>query len=266
MATTPNPCDPPPAAWVDPYTLRTASDGLDEVLNCVNWVLHICEAALQPQPHPAAIDAWLFAGAVMGRLGHLRETPHWIDLHAAVNLGDTSRASAIKNAIDQHNLRNQALALPDYLHEYLVRHTETGIDYTQRPRGGDRWRHAARDRDLARAAYEWRLTQPAYDWRKRRDNLADPKACLHWTANALTDTLDCIGQDVTKWPAEPKAGLEFFPPAALCSAYGLPVGDDQDALLHRIYPDHFRGLLIGHVAALCLDEWERRIAVGLELP
>lgn len=264
MATTPNPCEPPLAAWFDPYTLRTASDGFDEVLDCANWVLHIIEAALQPQPNPAAIDASLFAGAVMARLGHLRETPHWIALHTAVNLGNTAAAKALDYARDQHNLHRQTL--PDYLHEYVTQRQQTGMDYTRRRRGGDPWRHAARDRDLARAAYEWRLNQPAYDWQTQRQDLAAPDACLHWTANALAETLDCIEEYAAAWPAEPPAGLEFFPPAELCSAYGLRVGDDQDALLHRIYPDHFRGLLIGHVAELCLNEWERRIAVGPELP
>lgn len=264
VATTPRPPAPPRAtarpAWIDPYTVRTASDGLDEALDCANWVLHITETALCTEPDPAGLDAWLFAGAVWARLGHLRETPHWLAVHQAVNLGDTATAAAIESAIRHHNAGG--LLLPDHLRTYVAQRVETGTDFTRRPRGGDSWRHAARDRALTRAAYDWRLTQPAHDWRAGHPDLAAPAGCLAWTANHLTDTLDRIAKRSGEWPTDPPKEQQFFPNNELCAAQGLPVGDDQDALLHSIYPRHFRGLLIGHVAALCLEEWARRIADG----
>lgn len=227
---------------------------------------HLVEGALYPRPGVETFDAAVFVVMLLHQASH--ELRHqlvgWLSLHVAIDLRIPAAACVIKREIDEHNLHRQML--PDYLHEYVVRCQQTSMDFTRRPRGGDRGRHAARNGDLARAAYHWRLKQPAYDWRIQRQDLAAPAACLHWTANALADTLDCIEEYAAAWPAEPPAGLEFFPAAELCSAYSLPVGDDQDALLHRIYPDHFRGLLIGHVAELCLDEWERRIAVGPELP
>ena len=103
-----------------------------------------------------------------------------------------------------------------------------------------------------------------HDWRQARPHLAAPAACLHWTANRLTAGLDCIARDFGTWPTDPPDDQQFFPSEELCAAHGLPVGDDQDALLHRIYPRHFRGLLIVHLARLCLSEWARRIADGPE--
>lgn len=249
---------PPPAAWVDPYTLRAGSDGLDEVLDFASWLLHITEAALRDQSDPASTDACLFAGAVMARLGHLRETPHWLAVHRAVNLGDAATAQALEAAIGQHN--RHGLPLPDHLREYIATRDETGTDYTRRQRGRSPWPLAPRDAVLAREAYDWRLNH--HDWRQAHPDLAAPAACLHWTANQLTAGLDCIAEHFGVWLPPRRDDPQFFPSDALCRAHGLPVCDDQDALLHRIYPQHFRGLLIVHVAALCLDEWARRMADG----
>ncbi|MGE0810836.1 MAG: hypothetical protein AB7N69_09530 [Immundisolibacter sp.] len=286
VAATPRPPASPRVAarpaWIDPYTVRTASDGLDEVLDYVNWVLHITETALCAEPDPAGPDAWLFAGAVWERLGHLRETPCWLAVHRAANLGDTATAAALESAIRQHNAGG--LLLPDHLRTYAAQSVETGTDYTRRKRGGDPWRHAERDRALAREAYDWRLIH--HDWRRAHPDLAAPSACLAWTANHLTDTLDRIAKRYGEWPTDPPKEQQFFPSDELCAAHGRRVGDDQDALrhrpgrrlkrprnelhadndqdalLHNIYPRHFRGLLIGHVAALCLEEWARRITDG----
>lgn len=223
----------------------------------------LAEAALEPQPGRAGADAANFVLTVLNRLpaGLAPQVLNWLKLHAAVNLRSTHAAKTIEDAIDQHFAHGQAPP-PEYLREYRALSKQTGKDYTRRPRGGDPWRHAARNCDLARAAYEWRLTKRAYDWRIHHPDLAAPAACLHWSANALTETLDCIAKCCAQWPA----GLEFFPPAELCSVHRLPIDDDQHDLLRRIYPDHFRGLLIEHVAAVCLDEWERRIADGPQLP
>lgn len=262
----PGACQPPPAtppAWIDPCTGRAAGDRLDQTLS--SWMQHLVEAVSDPRPQPAALDAAAFAAAVLFRLpdqGRGLQLPERLALHAAIDLRNTAAAQAIKAAIDQHNLRGQAL--PDHLREYVAQRQQTGTDYTRRPRGGDLWRHAGRDRALTREAYDWRLIH--HDWRHHHSGLAKPAACLRWTANELTETLDCIAEYFGTWPTNPPDDQQFFPSNELCADYGLPVGDDQDALLHRIYPGHFRGLLIGHVAALCLDEWERRIAVGPELP
>ncbi|MDD3652041.1 hypothetical protein [Immundisolibacter sp.] len=248
-------------AWIDPYTVRTASDGLDEALDCANWVLDVLEAAFDALPPDGAADAAGFALAVWCRLPGLgTHLPHWIAVHLAVNLRHHAVARAFEAAIDHHNLHG--LPLPEHLREYVALREEAVTDYTRRPQGGDAWRHAARDRALTRAAYDWRLTQPAHDWRAGHPDLAAPSACLAWTINHLTDTLDRIAKRFGKWPTDPPKEQQFFPSDELCAAHGLPVCDDQDALLHRIYPQHFRGLLIGHVAALCLDEWARRIADG----
>jgi hypothetical protein len=258
------PPEPLPAAarpaWVDPYIIRSASDGFDEVLDFTNWVLHIIEGALCDEPDPAGADAWLFAGAVLVRLGRLRDMPQLAAVHRAVNLGDAATAQALEAAIRQHNGRG--LTLPDHLREYLATREETGADYTRPRRGRSPWPLAPRDAALAREAYDWRLIH--HDWRKAHPDLSAPAACLHWTANRLTADLDRIAKTCGNWQTPGKKSPHFSPSDALCRAYGLPVGDDQDALLHRIYPQHFRGLLIGHVAALCLDEWARRMADGPE--
>jgi hypothetical protein len=248
-------------AWADPRATRTATDGFDDVIDAAAWVQHVAGAALETPP-PAGTDAALFCGAVLARVDQLPLGE--LALHTALNLHNTAAAKAIEQAIARHNL--DGLRLPDHLREYVATRQRTRIDYTQPRRGGDPWRHAARNRALARAAYEWRDAQGIYSWRTHHPDLAAPAACLDWTVNALTETLDCIAEHFSGWPTNPPPDHEFFPSGGLCNAHGLRVGDDQDELLHRIYPEHFRGLLIGHAAALCIAEWERRIADDPALP
>lgn len=129
------------------------------------------------------------------------------------------------------------------------------------PRGRSRWDKFDRDAALAREAFQWRLTRKDhFNWQHRHLDLSTPAACIDWTRRALTATLDWIEAEerLRPWSA---TEISFDASDAWRRAYQEPSLDVNRRLARGgLYLEHFRALLVDNVAALCMGEWERRLA------
>lgn len=223
------------------------------------WVRQIADAAGQRNDP----DAGLLACAVSAHLPGIIDAtmPLLGVLLATSEEGYPDIAVEIERCIARYNARG--LPLPDPLREYVAKREQKSVDFTRHKRGGSKWKLFHRDVALVSEAFDWRVKE-AIDWRQHHPDLADPDACLHWTLHDRSASLDQIEETASRWTAHSDASApSFFPSEALCRTYGLEYAEPQDDILRRIYPAHFRGLLIAHVAALCLSEWEGRIAAEL---
>lgn len=185
--------------------------------------------------------------------------PAWqpVVLELAVGIAlhehDAKLARSLDQAIDRHNKRGLLPPMP------LVRYVNERPSAW--PRGRSRLDNFDRDVALAREAFEWRLNrEDDFNWQHRHQDLADAAACIDWTRWSLTDTLDLIEAEERYRPWS-STEISFDASDAWRRAYQEPSLDANRRLARGgLYLEHFRALLVDNVAALCMGEWERRLA------
>ena len=166
----------------------------------------------------------------------------------ALEVHHAGLARHINQAVQRHNERG--LPLPPAFRRYVRERTGA------LPRGRSPLDTFDRNVALAREAFRWRLTNDPFNWQHLHPDLAKPAACIDWTRHDLTAVLDLIEAEEKPWdPLDP-----FDAGSAWREAYQEPSLDVNRLLARGVYLEHFRALLVDHVATLCMREWRRRLA------
>lgn len=256
MATTPDPCEPPPSSEAERRRKAdiTRPSGASRPLS-VAQERQAWEDSIEADFRHGNNDAGLLLWCIHGRFEAISVWEPVIQELAvglALHEHHAGLARSIDEAIGIYNDRGLPLPMP--FRRYRRDRPSAW------PRGRSPWGHFDRNVALAREAFQWRLTrQDDFNWQYRHAGLAKPSACIDWTRFSLTATLDTI--EAEEWRRPWNATESGFDASnAWRCAYQEP-SLDENRLLARggMYLEHFRALLVDHVATLCMSEWQCRL-------
>lgn len=173
-------------------------------------------------------------------------------VHLALEEHHAELARSLDEAIRRYNKSRLLLPMPFLRY---VRERPSAW-----PRGRSPLGNFDRNVALAREAFQWRLTrEDDFNWQYRHTGRAEPAACIDWTRHSLTATLDMIEAEEQHRPWNPTE-ISFDVSDAWRSAYQESSLDVNRRLARGgLYLEHFRALLVDHVATLCMSEWQRRL-------